>query len=341
MQTVTDLTRSHEVQGRAKAFLRFAVGKAINGDTEAALLYVQPRVNPAHFDLIKRAATAAITSETFGAMADSPAARAVLEASPTPSVLSRIPFAPAPFRTVFGVLTSEIAGSWVDEAAPIPVVDFTSDRRELDLKKWAAIVVVTKEWGRSNAPGAIELLQRAFAIAERNISDSVAFDPDIVGSMTNGATEITSSGSTAAAVEADVEDLFAAFTGTNPYIVTGMAAARFLAFLRTTNGFPVFPNVSIGDEGEIYGVTQYVSPGLDDEIVIVDADGIAVADGGLTIESASSATLQMSTTPAAGAQNVTSLFQTNSLAFRLIRYLNWATRDGAAAFLHLPIGSPA
>jgi hypothetical protein len=341
MERIVDLTRQHEVQGRAKAMLRFVVGWGLNGSEDAGLVYAKQHVNPAHFDLIQRAATAALSSQGFAAMADSPPARAMLEASPTPSVLSRIPFLPAPFRTAFGVLAGAIAGSWVDEGAPIPVVDFASDRRELDLKKWATIVVTTKEWSRSPATGAIELLQRAFAIAERDISDTVAFDPDVVGSMTNGGTEITSTGSDAAAVETDVRALFAAFTGTNPYFVTGMLAARFLAFLRTTNGFPVFPNISLAGEGDIYGVPQFVSTGLDDELVLVDGDGIAVADGGLMIEPAASASLQMSTTPAAGAQNLVSLFQTNALAFRLSRYLNWAVRDGAAAFLHLPIGSPA
>ena len=42
------------------------------------------------------------------------------------------------------------------------------------------------------------------------------------------------------------------------------------------------------------------------------------------------------------ATEVISLYQTNSVGFKLSRFLNWAvTRDGAVAYMVLPAGSPA
>ena len=72
-------------------------------------------------------------------------------------------------------------------------------------------------------------------------------------------------------------------------------------------------------------------------VTLLDMAGIVVADdGAIDISISGATTLQMADNPVAGAQSVTSLFQTNAAVARTIREISWArTRSTAAVFMEV------
>ncbi len=70
----------------------------------------------------------------------------------------------------------------------------------------------------------------------------------------------------------------------------------YMATLRNAGGQRVFPNVgALG--GDILGVPLLVSPGAGSNLILLDADAILVADGGLELGNSNQATIEMSDAP--------------------------------------------
>jgi len=97
-------------------------------------------------------------------------------------------------------------------------------------------------------------------------------------------------------------------------------------------------------------VVLVATAGAGERIVAIDAAGVVVADLGVELDSAEAATLEMSTTPTntpggAGSpatpvpQQLVSLWQTDSIAIKATRFVSWARRADACAFLEVS-GSP-
>jgi hypothetical protein len=126
-----------------------------------------------------------------------------------------------------------------------------------------------------------------------------------------------------------------------PVFITSPWGAAYLASLNV-DGTPLFPGVSpVG--GSIWGVPQLADAAADNHLILIDGGAVAVSDNGLAIERSDVASLQMTDTPSAGPTNLVSLFQSDSAAIKLTRFLYWSLghADGVA-FLDLPIsGSPS
>jgi hypothetical protein len=89
----------------------------------------------------------------------------------------------------------------------------------------------------------------------------------------------------------------------------------------TFNGMPVI-------------VSDYIPAGT---VVLANASDIYLADeGGIQVDMSREASLEMADNPAhdsttpTGATSLVSMFQTNSVAFRVERFINWARRRPAA-----------
>jgi hypothetical protein len=89
----------------------------------------------------------------------------------------------------------------------------------------------------------------------------------------------------------------------------------------TFNGMPVI-------------VSDYIPAGT---VVLANASDIYLADeGGIQVDMSREASLEMADNPAhesttpTGATSLVSMFQTNSVAFRVERFINWARRRPSA-----------
>ena len=116
-----------------------------------------------------------------------------------------------PFRVPIGSQTSGGSASWVGEGMAKPLTYFEVARTTLEPLKVAAIVVVTEELLRYSSMAAEQWLRDQLVAALRERLDLDFIDPAITAiagtrpaSITNGVTTVTSAGSSADAVRADI-----------------------------------------------------------------------------------------------------------------------------------------
>jgi len=253
-----------------------------------------------------------------------------------------------PFRVPLIGQTSGGSGYWVGEGQAKPLTNFDFSRTTLEPLKVANIAVLTDEVIRYSSPSADAIVrdQLVAALRERMDVDFIAPTKAAVAgispaSITNGLTPIASSGTDADAVRADIKKLFGTFIAANNAPTGGvfiMSATTALALGLMLNplGQPEFPGINMNG-GVLLGlpviVSEYVNAG---NVIMANASDIYLGDeGGFQIDLSRETSLVMdnaptlnSTTPTAA--QMVSMFQTNSVAFRAERVINWAKRRASA-----------
>lgn len=257
-----------------------------------------------------------------------------------------------PFNVPLVGQTAGGDGYWVGEGKAKPLTQLAFGANMLQPLKVANIAVLTEE-----------LLKRASLPADTMIRDQLVaaltarLDIDFLApakaavagispaSITNGVTGIASAGNDAAAIRADVQAVFAAFLAGNNVPSTGVwimrsETALALSLMRNPLGQGEFPGIGMTGgtfEGMPAIVSDYAPAGV---VALVNASDVYFADeGGFQVDMSREASLQMATDPGHDsttptAAELVSMFQTNSVAFRAERTLNWAKRrQGAVQML--------
>lgn len=268
---------------------------------------------------------------------------------------------PALFQVPFNVKipgqTSGGSAAWVGEGAPKPLTKFDFSTVELRWAKVANIAVLTDELVRFSNPSADTLVRNALAAAIIERIDIDFVDPAKAAvanvspaSITNGITPVASHGSTAADIRADVAAVFGKFiqarmSPTSGVWIMGSTTALALSQYRNALGQQEFNGVSLNGgtfEGLPVIVSDYVpagaggSPTVGSLLILANASDIYLADDGQVVVDASrEASLQMDSAPSnhsgtPTAATMVSMFQTNSIAIRAERFINWQRRRAAA-----------
>jgi HK97 family phage major capsid protein len=254
-----------------------------------------------------------------------------------------------PFRVPLVTQTAKGAGYWVGEGKPKPLTSWSYSRTTLTPLKVANIAVLTEELIRDSSPAADMLVRDELVEALRERLDTDFIDPAKAASsgvspasITNGAPHGAGSGTgDADDVRADIRSLLNEYiTANNPptsgvlLMRSGLALA--LSLMTNALGQREFADITMNG-GVLLGIpvitSEYVPAGV---VVMVNANDIYFADeGGFSIDLSREASLQMldnptndSVTPTA--TSLVSMFQTNSVAFRAERALNWARRRSTA-----------
>lgn len=259
-----------------------------------------------------------------------------------------------PFNVRMGRQTSGGSGYWVGQGKAKPLTKFDFDEVTLRWAKVANIAVLTDDLVRFSNPSADFLVRQALADALRERMDVDFVDPDKAevanvspASITNGLVGITASGTDADAVRADIQAIMATFIAANLTPTTGVwimssTNALALSLMQNALGQPSFPGITMNG-GTLAGLpvitTEYMTQVADSSgspIILVNADDVFLADdGGITIDASREASLQMDDSPtgdsgAGTGTTVVSMFQTNSIALRAERMINWKKRRAAA-----------
>lgn len=257
-----------------------------------------------------------------------------------------------PFNVHIKGQVSGGSGYWVGQGAPKPVTKFDFNNVYLGWAKVANIAVLSEELLRFSNPSAETLVRDALGEALVARLDTDFVDPAKAlaanvspASITNGVVAILSSGNTADAVRKDIAALWAPFISSNispttaVYIMTPTVALA-LSLMRNSLGQPEFPGIGING-GTLDGIpvitSNYVPTDSNGSLVILaNAADIWMADDGQVVIAASTeASLQMEDAPtndsATGtATTVVSMFQTDSVALRAERFINWQKRRAQA-----------
>lgn len=246
-----------------------------------------------------------------------------------------------PFNVHVKGQTSAGSAQWVGEGKLKPLTSSGYNDVYLGWAKIAAISVATDELLRFSNPSAERLIRDdlAGAVIERMDADFLAITSAAIAnvkpaSITNS---LTSYGAGTASPEADIAGLWSAadsgnFDLTSAVYITTPAVARKLSGMTTAADNKRFPEMTPRG-GSIEGISVIVSNHADtNSFVLVFASEIWLADDGVvTLDASREASLIMSNAPEADSQGEdaltpVSMFQTNQVAFRAERYINWKPR---------------
>lgn len=249
-------------------------------------------------------------------------------------------------------VTPSIAGSFVGEGQPIPVrmAGFTS--QTLTPKKMAVITTWTREMDEHSVPAIEGLLREAIQQDTAISIDTVLLDINPAttvrpAGLRNGVAGLTPTPITNGAFAALVGDLkqltSAILTATNGNIrnmvyIMNPAQALSIGFIQPPNPSGLFPFRDEVNAGRLNGkpLIQSGTVPLGTVLCVDAADYVSVSGDTPRFEISDQATLHMEDTaplqlaaagtPAVVAAPAQSMFQTDSLALRLILPMNWAMR---------------
>jgi HK97 family phage major capsid protein len=321
-----------------------------------AIAAAQPWSDTLIVEQVLKAAVSAIgTGDTGAALAAArPLAEGFLDLVRPRSLIDRIlGLRQVPANVSMLKVTGAAAAAWVGQGKPKPISAMAFEREVMELTKIVCgPIVVTQELVRAAGPIAELALAHELARGVAQFGDKAFIDPSfgpVVGispaSITHGITPILSSGSSLAAVRADLKALFAGFVAADGALETAvlvMAAKTALALgLLTDGGSPVFS--TIGPRGgTLCGIPVFTtaacesagSPGETFMVLFDPAQVLIADDGDLAVRSARHASVEMSDTPTPGAVAQVSLWQNGLQALLVERGISWRrTSDTGVAVL--------
>lgn len=270
------------------------------------------------------------------------------------TIIGRIPgLRRVPFNVRMGSQTTGSTGYWVGQGKPIPVSRIGTSEVTLGMAKAAGLLVTTRELMRSSEPSAEMLLRDDLVKTNVEFLDEQFIAPDYAAvanvnpaSVTNGVTPTAATGTALSNLRTDVQTLLNSFI-TNLVPLTGLvwvmhpSTALAISNMQNALGQNEFPEMNITG-GTFFGLPaiasenciQVGSPvtGEGKLLVLMNAREILLADDGMVdIEASTEASIQMLdnptndvTTPTA--TSMVSMWQTDSIAIRAIRMINWAKR---------------
>jgi HK97 family phage major capsid protein/HK97 family phage prohead protease len=274
------------------------------------------------------------------------------------TIVGRIPgLRNVPFNVrVTGQLTGAVA-NWVRQGNAKPVTSFGVFDTTLTRTKIAAIAVITEELALDSSPSAEALVRDELARAVIERMDVDFIDPGHAAvantnpaSITNGVTALTPSGTTEAAARADLITLLGQFAENNVdptglVLIMPNTLALSLSLMVNSLGNASF-NGMTPTGGTLLGIpvvaSQYAanSSGYGNLVIALNASDIFLADDGqVRVDASREASIEMSDAPTGNSTTPTatssvSMYQTNSIAVRAERYINWAkVRSTAVVYM--------
>ncbi|MHA3050208.1 phage major capsid protein [Acinetobacter sp. ANC 4639] len=252
------------------------------------------------------------------------------------TVLDKLNFRKVPFNVEIPAQATSSMTSWVGEGEAKPLTNPTFTDVKLGKHKVAAIVVYTLELLEGSDP-AIDILIRDDLVA----SSAQFTDSEFLGAqagttkkpagLLNGVTPITSTGSTAEAVAADLRALRAQFLQNNlslsgAYYLMSEVRASEIADLRDALGNTYFKGMDAGlNQKTLNGIPVIESENVGDVIILVKTSEILMADSGqVEIAYSDQATL-------IDGSVTHNLWQENKFAIRAERFVTWGKRRPIAA----------
>ena len=256
--------------------------------------------------------------------------RELLALSAKRSLISQIraasPMRKIPFNVSVLAQTAGSTASWVGEAAAIPVDGaFDVDTTQLKSRKIAAIIPVTKELAKTiEAESTLTAdITRAIAVAESDaFFSSAAGTEDTPAGLLHGV--VAGTGTTS--VADDIAALIDSFTG-------DLSSAVLLTSPKNGVKLHGAGYETTGAKGGVVAGIPHVAHGSipDGSAALIDTSRILIADDSvMSLDVSTAAVLNESDSATGDALN---LFQSNCVAFRLVREINWQAVTGSVVYL--------
>lgn len=265
----------------------------------------------------------------------------------TRTVFDKLPLREVPANVNIAGQDGAAAGYWVGQSKSIPLSKADFFDVNLSPLKVAAMAVVSKELLRDSSPSAEKLVRDSLVNASAQKVDQTflgtaagsagVYPAGILYNVSAGNT----SGNEVENVIADVKALYAPFIAANNaddlHFVTTQSLAKALGLLQNIMGNFAFPGIS-ANGGTLLGdpLVAGGNVGAGDFILLKPSDIYKIGDRGVEVTLTTEASIQMdnapdgaSDTPVANT-SVVSMFQTDSVALKVVRPLNFAKRRASA-----------
>lgn len=264
------------------------------------------------------------------------------------TVFDKLPLKQVPSNVIVKGQDGAGTGYWVAESKAIPAttVDFMSvELTELEV---GALAVVSNRLLRNSSPAAEALITDALVEAQRQrvdttfLSAAAAVAGVSPAGILNGLTGIAASGVDSDAFRADLlsamAPFFAAKNAGGTYLVMRPELAEAMALMVNALGQSVFAGLS-AEGGTLRNRPVVTGDNVPSGAIIVikPSDVWRIGDSGVRTSISRDAMIEQSTaptgatdTPVAASQFMTSMFQAESTAIKVVRTINYAKRRASA-----------
>ncbi|WP_043620469.1 phage major capsid protein [Ensifer sp. ZNC0028] len=263
------------------------------------------------------------------------------------TVFDRLPLREVPANINIAGQDGAATGYWVGQSKSIPVSKADFMDVNLTPLKVAALAVVSKELLRDSSPSAEKLVRDSLVNASAQRVDQTFLGTAAASAgvspagILNGLTAGTSAGPDVEGVIADVKALYAGFIAANNaddlQFVSTQSLSKALGLMQNVMGNFAFPGLS-ANGGALLGdpLVAGGNVGVGDFILLKPSDIYKIGDRGVEVSLSSEAAIQMDDAPNGASDTptahtgVVSMFQTESVAIKVVRPLNFAKRRASA-----------
>jgi HK97 family phage prohead protease len=264
------------------------------------------------------------------------------------TVFDKLPLRSVPANVLIKGQDGAATGYWVGESKPIPAT--TVDFMDVTLTplKVAALAVISNELIRDSSPDAEMLVRDALVNASAQrvdttfLSTAAAVSGVSPAGILNGVTAIHSAGPDGDGLRADIKALYAAFitakNATGLELVTNPALAKSIQLMTNTLGLTEFPGIN-ATGGTLLGDTVVTGDNVNPNwmMLLKPSDIYRIGDLGVQVSVSREAMIEQSSaptgatdTPVAASQMMTSMFQSESTAIKVVRPISFGKRRASA-----------
>jgi HK97 family phage major capsid protein len=246
-----------------------------------------------------------------------------------------------PFRTKVPRETgSGTGGAWVGEGLATPVAATAFDTLSQEAYKAAKIVVLSEELLQLGNPDAERTVRETVAagvaayLDGQFLTNTVTLSANLrPAAITNGATAITSTGTTAAQINADLAGMLAAITTAGTGLVWIGRPLTFYRIAATIGG-----TAAVDIPRTLFGIPIIMSLNSPAQLTLLDASCILYSDtGAVDVSISTQAALQLDsapTDPPVAATVIESLWPRNLFGVRVTRWLAYLrAQTGAVTYM--------
>lgn len=264
------------------------------------------------------------------------------------TVFDRLPLREVPANVAIKGIDGAYTGYFVGESKPIPMSQASASSVSTSPLKVAALTVLSNELIRDSSPSALGIAGDGLRSAIAQVVDTKFFSVDVVSAgvspagILNGVSIGATNGADAESIKTDIKALFAPFIAAKNaqgfvWVMTPTTALA-LSLMQNALGQTAFPGVT-PQGGTFVGYPVYTGDniGTGDVILLQPKEIWKIGDLGVTVSISnetmieqSSAPTGMTDTPAAASQYMTSMFQEESTAIKVVRPINWGKRRSTA-----------
>lgn len=263
------------------------------------------------------------------------------------TVFDQLPLREVPANINIAGQDGTATGYWVGQSKSIAVSKADFMDVTLTPLKVAALAVVSKELLRDSSPAAEMLVRDSLVNASAQRVDQTFFSnaAAVAGvspaGILQGLSAITSNGTDVDGVIADVKALYAPFITANNanglQLATTQSLAKALGLMQNALGNFAFPNIG-ANGGTLLGDTLHAGGNVaaGELILLKPSDIYKIGDRGVEVSLSTEAAIQMADNPDGASDtptpngSVVSMFQTESVAIKVVRPLNYAKRRASA-----------